>query len=475
MRDNYPIKTICCIGAGYVGGPTMAVIAKKCPHIKVIVTDINEERIKNWNNKNLERLPVYEPGLDKIIMACRNENLFFTTQVENSIKEADMIFISVNTPTKTRGIGAGMASDLNWVETSTRQVARFAKDHTIVIEKSTLPVRTAETIKQILVSSESQSGSENTKTFSVLSNPEFLAEGSAINDLENPDRVLIGGDDDVAIKSLKNIYKCWVKEEKIITTNLWSSELSKLTANAFLAQRISSINSISAICEKTGANIHEVSKAVGLDKRIGNKFISPSPGFGGSCFKKDILNLIYLCKYYGLEEVAEYWNQVLSINNWNRNRISRIIVDKLFGTISNKKLAIFGFSFKANTNDTRESSAIQICKNLIEEGATLAIYDPKVNEDQIAKDLNQKPKVNFNKSEILSGEWYFCSTPEEAAKRCDAIIILTEWQEFNNLNWPKISVLMRKPSWLFDTRNIANYNLAEKYGMKVWRLGSENQ
>ena len=359
MKKIYPIKKICCIGAGYVGGPTMSVIANNCPDIDVYVADINEDRILNWNNKDLEKLPVYEPGLDILIKESRDLNLFFTTNIKESIKEADMIFLSVNTPTKTKGIGAGKASDLKWIEESTRQIAKYSQGHTIVVEKSTIPVRTADTIKQILLAYEQiDKNNKGIKTFSVLSNPEFLAEGTAINDLQNPERVLIGGDDEAAIESLSFIYSKWIDKDKILKTNLWSSELSKLTANAFLAQRISSINSIAEICEVTSANINEVSKAIGMDSRIGNKFLSSGPGFGGSCFTKDILNLIYLCDFYGLDRVAEYWEQVLKLNIWTRNRISKTIVEKLFGTLTNKKLVILGFSFKANTNDTRDSSAI---------------------------------------------------------------------------------------------------------------------
>ena len=374
------IKRICCIGAGYVGGPSMAVIADKCPHFKVTVLDINSQRIKDWNDKSLSNLPVYEPGLDEIIKRCRGVNLFFSTKIKEEIALSDMIFLSVNTPTKTKGIGAGQASDLKWIEASARQVATYAKGETIVVEKSTLPVRTAETIKQILEAHSNNNSNQENKKFFILSNPEFLAEGTAINDLERPDRVLIGGEDESAINELAKIYENWVDPKKILITNLWSSELSKLTANAFLEQRISSINSISGLCEKTGADINEVAKAIGLDKRIGSDFLKAGPGFGGSCFKKDILNLIYLCNYYGLKEVAEYWEGVIKINEWQQSRITEIILRKLFGTISGKQIGILGFSFKSNTNDTRESPAIRICNDLIKEGAKLRIYDPKVSE-----------------------------------------------------------------------------------------------
>ena len=346
--SEYKIRNICCIGAGYVGGPTMAVFAEHCKELKFVVSDINDLRIKSWNNKDISNLPVYEPGLGEIILNTRNKNLFFTNNIEESIRNADMIFISVNTPTKTKGVGAGKASDLRWVEASARQIAKYATGHTIVVEKSTLPVRTAKTIQKILFNSQNEKIlNDNISTFSVLSNPEFLSEGNAIADLENPDRVLIGGEDAEAIESLAKIYMNWVPNNKIIRTNIWSSELSKLTANAFLAQRISSINAISAICELTGADVNQVSKAIGLDSRIGNKFLSPGPGFGGSCFQKDILNLVYLCEHYNLQEVARYWEQVLTINNWQKDRISSLIVNMLFGTVSNKKLALLGFAFKA--------------------------------------------------------------------------------------------------------------------------------
>ena len=466
------IKNICCIGAGYVGGPTMAVIADKCQELSVTVVDINKERIERWNDPDLKRLPIYEPGLDNIVARCRNKNLFFTTEVEYSISNADIIFLSVNTPTKKKGVGAGQASDLKWIEASARQVAKFAKGHTIVVEKSTLPVRTAETVQKILNSSNILENNKDSKTFSVLSNPEFLSEGTAINDLLYPDRILIGGEDKSAIKILFEIYQKWIEPNKILTMNLWSSELSKLVANAFLAQRISSINSVAALCEKTGADVHEVARAIGMDNRIGPKFINAGPGFGGSCFKKDILNLVYLSNYYGLPEVSEYWSKVLNINDWTRNRISKIIVEKLFGTLSNKKIAILGFSFKANTNDTRESSAIDICKNLLDEGAELSIYDPKVSSNQIKNELeNFSLKINENSG---GGSFTQSKSIFEATKDSDAIVILTEWDEFSEINWNHISKIMRKPSWLFDTRNICNPIEVSREGINIWKLGIDN-
>ena len=469
--DKYEIKNICCIGAGYVGGPTMAVFAEHCSHLKIVVSDINKERIDSWNNSDTSKLPIYEPGLDNIIRKTRNKNLFFTTDIKESIEKADLIFISVNTPTKIKGVGAGKASDLRWVEASARQIAEYASGHTIVVEKSTLPVRTAKTIKKILFNSQLKIGQNKiNKTFSVLSNPEFLSEGNAINDLQYPDRVLIGGDDDFAIKSLADLYLNWIPDEKIIRTNIWSSELSKLTANAFLAQRISSINAISAICELTEADIKQVSKAIGMDNRIGNKFLNPGPGFGGSCFQKDILNLVYLCEYYNLNEVAKYWEQVLTINNWQKDRISKVIVNSLFGTVSDKKLAILGFSFKANTNDTRNSACIKICKDLLEEGAFLSIYDPKVSKRQIEEDLGSQSENSL--TEVNDSIWSYADSIEKAINDSHAIIILTDWSEFKDLKWNLLFKKMKRPAWIFDTRYIINVKYLEKIGFNVWQIGN---
>ena len=463
------INNICCIGAGYVGGPTMAVFAKFCKEIKFHVVDINKNRIDAWNDKSLKNLPIYEPGLDEIIKECRDKNLFFSSLVEESISKADLIFLSVNTPTKQKGFGAGKASDLRWVEESARQVAKFAKGHTIVVEKSTLPVRTAETIKNILDSSHNQSDlSIKSKSFSVLSNPEFLAEGTAIKDLISPDRVLIGGDDEKAIQQLSKLYENWVAINKILKNNLWSSELSKLTANAFLAQRISSINSISAICEATGANVREVANAIGTDQRIGNKFLKSGPGFGGSCFQKDILNLVYLCEFYGIDEVSKYWQQVVDINNWQKKRISKLIVRNLFGTLKGKKIAIFGFAFKENTNDTRESPAISICTDLLEEGAFLSVYAPKVISEQINNDLIQKQISNSNENR----NWETSNDLYSSVEAADAIVLMTEWEEFKKLDWQVIYKSMRKPAWIFDTRGFLELQKISQFGFKYWCIGS---
>ena len=445
----------------------MSVIADKCPNIIVTVIDIDDKKISSWNDENLRNLPIFEPGLKEVVQRCRNKNLFFSIDIKKSISEADMIFISVNTPTKNKGLGAGYASDLKWVESSARQVAEFSQGHTIIVEKSTVPVKTAELIQEILKSS--RSDDEYKKTFSVLSSPEFLAEGTAIKDLENPDRVLIGGEDQDAMESLSNIYKNWIPKEKILKTNIWSSELSKLTANAFLAQRVSSINAISALCETTGAEISEVVKAIGSDKRIGSNFLSPSPGFGGSCFKKDILNLVYLCRFYGLNDVANYWEQVMFMNNWQKHRISSLIIQKLFGTVSNKKILILGFSFKPDTNDTRESPAIEISKDLIENGAELLINDPIVSKMQIEMDLGLKELENENRN---IGKWQFIVDINKAADNADAIVVVTEWEEYKNLNWRKLSDLLRRPSWIFDTRGIIPISLLKELNSYYWQIGS---
>ena len=472
--NNFKVKKICCVGAGYVGGPTMAVIADHCSDIKINVVDRNEERIRSWNHKDLSKLPIYEKGLDQIIKRTRNKNLFFSSKIEEAISDADIIFISVNTPIKNKGLGAGQTSDLKWVESCARKISRYAKGYTIVVEKSTLPVKTAKTIKDILFASNDEKDLQNKKTFSVLSNPEFLAEGTAILNLEKPDRILIGGEDELSIEALVNIYSRWVPKEKIIRTNLWSSELSKLTSNAFLAQRISSINSISAICEASGADVYEVANAIGQDTRIGTEFLNPGPGFGGSCFKKDILNLVYLCNYFGLSEVANFWESIVIINQWQQERIYKKIVESLFGNISGKKITILGFAFKAGTNDTRESPAISISRNLLLEGANLAIHDPKVEPKQVLKDLSDyllHQQNNDNDYKDNESNLMFFSDIYQAAKEAHAIIILTEWDEYKKINWGMISENMKKPSWVFDTRGILEKDKINKYDINVWQLG----
>jgi UDPglucose 6-dehydrogenase len=420
---------------------------------------------------------VYEPGLDAVVGRARGRNLFFSTGVDEAIAAADMVFISVNTPTKTKGLGAGQSSDLRWVEACARQVAKSAIGHTIVVEKSTLPVRTAEAVKAIL-SAADQAKEGELCSFSVLSNPEFLAEGTAIADLESPDRVLIGGEHPEAIDALASVYAHWVPKERILRTNLWSSELSKLTANAFLAQRISSINSVAALCEATGADVREVARAIGSDSRIGSKFLQAGPGFGGSCFQKDILNLVYLCKHFGLPAVANYWESVVQLNSWQQHRIARMVVQKLFGTVTGKRLAILGFAFKADTNDTREAPAIRIAKDLLEEGAQLAIHDPKVDSDQIARDLNL-PASPAPDSECgptraaLSGEgtWWPSEEIAAALKGADAVLILTEWAQYRELDWSVLAPVMRQPAWVFDARSVVTPAEVQAAGLNLWRVG----
>lgn len=449
-------RTILCIGAGYVGGPTMAVIADKCPDYKVIVADINEERIQQWNS---EELPIYEPGLEEVVKRNRNKNLFFTTEISKSIKEAKYIFVSVNTPTKNFGAGEGKASNLQFWEKTARQIVEDAEDDKVVIEKSTVPVKTAEAMSRIL------KANQKGLNFVVLSNPEFLAEGTAIKDLQSPDRVLVGGMEtpaaQKALNEVVNIYAHWIPREKIITTNVWSSELTKLASNAMLAQRISSINSISAISEKTGADIEEVSKAVGMDSRIGSKNLTASVGFGGSCFKKDILNLVYLCEYYNLPEVAKYWEQVVLMNEFQERRFVNRVIGEMFNTITNKKIALFGFAFKANTGDTRESPAIYISRLLAEEQAEISIYDPKALKNA-KKDLSD-----------LSMKVDYCEDPLEAAKGSHALLILTDWKEFKDYDYEEIFKIMSKPAFVFDGRNILDHEKLYEIGFNVYPLGKQ--
>ncbi|WP_179006932.1 nucleotide sugar dehydrogenase [Winogradskyella forsetii] len=456
------ITKICCIGAGYVGGPTMAVIAKKNPNIKVTIVDINAERIAAWNDKDVSKLPIYEPGLAEIVEQTRGKNLFFSTEIDKTIQESEMIFISVNTPTKTYGKGKGMAADLKYVELCARNIAEVATTDKIVVEKSTLPVRTAQAIKSIL----HNTGSD--VNFSILSNPEFLAEGTAIQDLLNPDRVLIGGESEEAIESLANVYGSWVPQERILRTNVWSSELSKLTANAFLAQRISSINAISELCEHTEANVNEVAKAIGMDSRIGPKFLNASIGFGGSCFQKDILNLVYIARSYGLNAVADYWEQVIILNDHQKQRFSDNLISTLYNTVSGKKIAMLGWAFKKDTNDTRESAAIYVADHLLNEQAHIAVYDPKVNDIKVQADLNylNTRSKEENKELVTSFE-----NPYEAIKDAHAIAIMTEWDEFKTYDWQKIYDNMKKPAFIFDGRNILDQKEMAAIGFEYSSIG----
>uniref|UniRef100_A0A8C2GZR3 UDP-glucose 6-dehydrogenase n=1 Tax=Cyprinus carpio TaxID=7962 RepID=A0A8C2GZR3_CYPCA len=480
----FQIKKICCIGAGYVGGPTCSVIASMCPEITVTVVDVNESRIKAWNS---ETLPIYEPGLNEVVMSCRGRNLFFSTDIDSAIKEADLVFISVsvinslnvvlhvglfmtlislslslslslsqvNTPTKTYGMGKGRAADLKFIEACARRIVEVSDGYKIVTEKSTVPVRAAESIRRIF-----DANTKPSLSLQVLSNPEFLAEGTAVKDLKDPDRVLIGGDETPegqrAISALCAVYEHWVPKSRIITTNTWSSELSKLAANAFLAQRISSINSISALCESTGADVEEVARAVGTDQRIGSKFLKASVGFGGSCFQKDVLNLVYLCEALSLPEVASYWQQVIDMNEYQRKRFACRIIDCLFNTVTGKKIALLGFSFKKDTGDTRESSSIYISKYLMDEGAKLHIYDPKVLKEQIIQDLSQ-PSISGDNPERVSDLVTVSSDPYDACESAHALVICTEWDMFKELNYEKIYHKMLKPAFIFDGRRVLDH------------------
>lgn len=450
---------ICCIGAGYVGGPTMAMIAHKCADTEVTVVDLNAERIAAWNSGDL---PVYEPGLEEIVAQNRNKNLFFSTEVDEKVRDADIIFISVNTPTKDYGSGSGQAADLRFVESCARGIARAGGGNKIVVEKSTVPVRTAQMVKEILDSA------NNGHSYQVISNPEFLAEGTAMSDLEEPDRVLIGGETSdagkLAVQQVVSIYAQWVPRERIITTNLWSSELSKLTANAFLAQRISSINAISALCEASEANVDEVARAIGTDSRIGPKFLKSSIGFGGSCFQKDVLNLCYLCRHFGLPEVAGYWEQVIKMNEYQKERFVTRLLDSMFNTVSGKRLAILGYAFKKDTNDARESPAIGICRRLLEEKANLAIYDPRVSQESIISSLGISAKDASERIE-------FCTSAEAACEQAHAIALLTEWDEFKDLDYSSIYAKMHQPAILFDGRNLLDLDELKKIGFRAHGIG----
>jgi UDPglucose 6-dehydrogenase len=464
-----PITNICCIGAGYVGGPTMAVIAKQCPHVKVTVVDLNSARIAAWNDPDTDHIPVYEPGLGDVVAEARGRNLFFSTDVDKAIDEAQMIFISVNTPTKTYGSGKGMGADLKWIELCARQIARVSKSDKIIVEKSTLPVRTAEALKDIL------QFTGNGVEFQVLSNPEFLAEGTAVEDLLMPDRVLIGGDSSpegkAAIESLVEIYNNWIPRERILTTNVWSSELSKLVANAFLAQRISSINAISELCEKTEADVSEVSRAIGTDSRIGPKFLKASVGFGGSCFQKDILNLVYISRSFGLTEVADYWEQVIIMNDHQKRRFAFNVVRNLYNTVSGKKIAFLGWAFKKDTNDTRESAAIYVADYLLNEQAEIKVYDPKVTERQIYADLDylESRPAEENREGV-----FVMDDPYEACKDVHAIAILTEWDEFKDYDWERIYDNMLKPAKIFDGRNLLDAGKLADIGFIVQAIGAKS-
>lgn len=451
-------KKILCIGAGYVGGPTMAMIARKCPDYKVTVVDINKARIDAWNSADI---PIYEPGLEELVRQTRGKNLFFSTGVDEAIREADIIFVSVNTPTKTFGQGAGRAADLQYWEKTARQILANSDRDKIIVEKSTLPVRTAEAMERIL----NANGDANKRgvRFEVLSNPEFLAEGTAVKDLESPDRVLIGSRETPegirARQDVVDIYAHWVARENIIESNVWSAELSKLVANAFLAQRVSSINSISALCEKTEADVGEVAYAIGTDSRIGPKFLKASVGFGGSCFQKDILNLVYICQSYGLSEVADYWESVVRINQWQQRRFVQTMLSSMFNTVAGKRIALLGFAFKADTGDTRESPAIAVARGLLEERAEVVVSDPKAL-DNARQDLRD-----------VADRVIFESDPYKAIEGAHALAILTEWKQYGELDYARILRSMRQPAFLFDGRNMLDHQKLHALGFNVFSIG----
>jgi len=454
------LNRICCIGAGYVGGPTCATIALKCPHITVTIVDLNEARISAWNSDNL---PIYEPGLHEVVMQCRGKNLFFSTDVKKAVEEADIIFVSVNTPTKTKGVGAGRAADLRFIEGVGRSVSEYANCSKIIVEKSTVPVKTAEALDRVL------SSNKGANTFWILSNPEFLAEGTAMKDLSNPDRVLIGGSASnegmAAARVLADVYANWVPWEHILTTNLWSSELSKLVANAMLAQRVSSINAISLLCEKTGADVGEVSQAIGMDTRIGRKFLGASVGFGGSCFQKDILNLVYICESEGLHEVAQYWQGVVDMNEHRKTTFTSNIISRLFNTVTNKKIAVFGFAFKKDTGDVRETPAITVCDMLLNDGARVHVYDPKVSKEDALREFA------YHNLQVDSDKLVFESGPGAAADGAHAIVVLTEWDEFKGYNYQEFYNTMQKPAFIFDGRGILKHGDLEDIGFEVHTIG----
>jgi len=454
------LHNICCIGAGYVGGPTCATIALRCPHVKVTIVDLNEARIAAWNSDDL---PIYEPGLDEAVKQCRGKNLFFSTDVKGAIKDADIIFVSVNTPTKIKGVGAGRAADLRFIESVGRTVAEHANRNKILIEKSTVPVRTAEALERVVTAN------TGNHSFWILSNPEFLAEGTAMKDLSAPDRVLIGGQTNeegvAAAGVLADIYANWVPRDRILTTNLWSSELSKLVANAMLAQRVSSMNAISQLCEKTGADVQEVSRAIGADSRIGNKFISASVGFGGSCFQKDILNLVYICESEGLHEVAKYWQMVVDMNEHQKTTFASKIISSLFNTVTHKKIAVLGFAFKKDTGDVRETPALNVCNMLLQDGAIVNVYDPKVKKDDALTEFK------YHNMDVDESRFIFCKTPQEAVDGAHAIVILTEWDEFKTLPYHEFFATMMKPAFIFDGRSILNHSMLEDIGFEVHAIG----
>lgn len=462
------VTSICCIGAGYVGGPTCSVLAQQCPELKVTIVDVNPQRIAAWNSDDLSQLPVYEPGLAEVVATCRNRNLFFTTDIDAAIDESQIVFVSVNTPTKTSGIGSGFAADLRYVEASTRRIATVSTSSKIIVEKSTVPCRTAASMRAII-----EANGKPGIDFQILSNPEFLSEGTAIRDLMTPDRVLIGSLDteqgNHAAELLCWVYGHWVPQDRILRTGLWSSELTKLAANALLAQRISSINAIAAICEATGANVDEVAHACGVDRRIGPHFLRASVGFGGSCFQKDILNLVYLSGSLGLPAVADYWQQVITMNEFSKSRFAKKVVQTLFNTVTSKRLAVLGFAFKKDTGDTRESPAISLCKHFRQEGAHIAIYDPKVKPEQIILDLTEPGVVDDRKT--VEENVTICPTAMDACYQAEAVVICTDWDEFKTIDWAAVYNIMSKPAVVFDGRRVTNLAQLRSIGFRVHAIG----
>ncbi len=450
------LTNILCIGAGYVGGPTMAMIAKKCPDRKVTVVDINAKRIAAWQS---DKLPIYEPGLKEVVQETLNRNLFFSTDVDKAIAEADVIFVAVNTPTKTFGQGAGYAADLQYWEKTARQIKRCSKHDKIVVEKSTLPVRTAAAMQRVL------SAESNGVHFEVLSNPEFLAEGTAITDLESPDRILVGSDETetgrAARQAVVDIYASWIPRERILTTNVWSSELSKIAANAFLAQRISSINALTELCEKTGADVTEVARAIGADSRIGPKFLKAGVGFGGSCFKKDILNLVYMCESQGLHQAADYWRSVVTMNTYQQNRFVNTMLTAMFNTVASKRIALLGFAFKADTSDTRETPALTVAKLLADEHADIVITDPYALENAKSDLASVADRVSFE------------ADPYQAVEGADAVAVMTDWKLYKELDWERVYASMRKPAFIFDGRNFLDHAKLFALGFHVYAIGIE--
>jgi len=465
MSEEWDLQ-ICCMGAGYVGGPTMAVIAQQCPKIRVCVVDLNQKQIDAWNS---DSLPIYEPGLPEVVKSSIGRNLFFSTNIDEEIQRADIVFISVNTPTKTQGIGAGRAANIKNCELCARKIAEVSTTDKIVVEKSTVPVRTATAIRTILAVN------DKGLKFQVLSNPEFLAEGTAVSDLTKPDRVLIGGvqspEGIKAAETLASVYANWIPRERILTTNLWSSECSKLVANAFLAQRVSSINSISALCESTGADVSEISRAVGMDDRIGKRFLQASVGFGGSCFQKDILNLVYLCETYGLHECAAYWNQVIIMNDYQKKRFSEKMVAKMFNTVTGKKVSILGYAFKKDTGDVRETPAMFVVRDLFAEGALIHIYDPQVSREEMWKEMDYTCGISPEKTPRLDESVITSTDAYSACEGSHAIAVLTEWDEFKGLDYEKIYKSMAKPAFIFDGRNILDHQKLRGIGFEVHAIG----